>query len=136
MGSTNAQRAAMKVSETVRKGELVKMGKILKEVGYSDETAKRPRSVTSTASYKKALELEKRPLIYGIQLEINRIKEAMASRDLRGEEYKVLAGSLDILIKNYQLLSGGATERQVFVLPSEVMERNGLELPPAPPNNP
>lgn len=127
MGSITAQQAAAKVSETIRKGKQVKIGKILREVGYSDATANSPTIVTKTDSFQKALAVESVPLIKGLQEEITRIKAAMARKNLDNEEYRVLAGSLDIMTRNYQLLSGGATERQVFVLPSEVMARNQIE---------
>lgn len=136
MGSINAQRAALKVSETIRKGERVRIGKILRDTGYSDETANSPTLVTRTKSYRTALALEQKPLIEGLQREINEIKAAMGRKNKDEEEYRTLVGSLDILTKNYQLLSGGATERQVFVLPSEVMNKNVItassDVPAAP----
>lgn len=127
MGSINAQRVAVKVSETIQRGEIVKLGEIIEKVGYSKQTALKPSLVTNTKSYKTTLELEKRPIIDGIQKEINRIKDAIAAKDLSNEEVRVLIYALDTLVKNYQLLSGGATERQVFVLPSEVLGRNKIE---------
>jgi len=127
MGSINAQMSAIKVSETIRKGKKVILGDILKENGYSDATANSPSLVTKTKSYMTALELEKRPLLEGLQREINEIKQAMANKDKSKEEYRTLVGSLDIVTRNYQLLSGGATERQVFVLPSEVLEKNSIK---------
>lgn len=126
MGSLNAQRAASKVIEKVRKGQKVKYGEILLDVGYSRSVSKRPSKVTDTKAYKTALSLETMPIIEGLLTEINEIKMAMAGKDKGQEEYRILVGSLDILTKNYQLLSGGATERQVFVLPSEVIERNTI----------
>lgn len=126
MGSLDAQRAALEVSETIARGKKVQIGKILKKVGYADSVSKKPSLVTNTKSYKTALALESRPLIDGIQREINRIKEAISVKDWKKEDVRVLIGSLDILVKNYQLLSGGATERQVFVLPSEVIQRNQI----------
>lgn len=127
MGSLNAQMVGMKVLENIGKNKRVNLGKIIKDAGYSKNTALTPTLVTNTKSYQKAIELEKRPLIDGLQKEINRIKDALASKNLKNEEYRVLIGSLDVLTKNYQLLSGGATERQVFVLPAEVMERNQIQ---------
>lgn len=127
MGSINAQQVAIKVSEAIRKGELVNLGKIIKNNGYTKQTSLAPQRVTNTKSYKKALELESRPLIAGMQSEINRIKDAMSKRDLGTEEYRALVYGLDILTKNYQLLSGGATERQVFVLPSQAMKRYEID---------
>ena len=107
----------------VKKGELIKMNEIMKDVGYSPATCKHPEKVTETKTYK-----ENAPrLIEGIAPEIERIKRAMARKNLDNEEYKVLVASLDVLTKNHQLLSGAATERRVFVIPSEVIGRNDID---------
>ena len=127
MGSINAQQTAFKVLETIGTGKKVNMGEIIKKQGYSPKTALTPTLVTNTKSYRQTLEWSKKPILEGIQTEINRVKAELASRNPSQEEYRTLVGSLDIYIKNYQLLSGGATERQVFVLPSEVMERNAIQ---------
>lgn len=128
MGSINAQHAAIKVLETVRQGKKVNLGKILKENGYSDTTATVPTQVTNTKSYRTALALEQKPLLEQLALERQKIMTELSNRKLKGEEYRTLIGSLDIITRNYQLLSGGATQRQVFVLPSEVMEKNSIAL--------
>lgn len=127
MGSIKAQIFARKVSETVRGGRPFTYGKIMKDAGYSDESSKKAYRVTRTKAFKQALIVENAPLIEGIQEEINAIKNAMRAKNKNNEEYRVLAGSLDILTRNYQLLSGGATERQVFVLPSEIMNKNQIQ---------
>ena len=122
MASLNAQLVAQKVSETIRSGKRVNMGEIIRNSGYSVETSLKPKLVTETRSYKEAIT----PVIDGMAIEIQRIKEAIAATDLDSVDYRTLVYTFDIMVKNYQLLSGGATERQVFVLPSEVMERNGI----------
>lgn len=104
MGAINPTIVARKVSETIAKGELVEIGKIILDSGYTKRTSKSPSLVTNTKSYKKALELESRPLIAGIQKEISRIKDALATKDYTQEETRVLAGTLDILSRNFQLL--------------------------------
>ena len=126
MGSINAQRVALKVSETIRKGQLVDLEDIIISQGYSRSTAKSPALVLNTKAYKLAMEIERKPLLEGLQSEINRIKLAISRKDLSQEDFRTLAYGMDILIKNYQLLSGGATERQVFVLPSELIKRNDI----------
>lgn len=128
MGSINAQKVAQKVQERIKKGQKVVLKEIIREAGYSEATSERPSSVTDLQSYKKAMEVERLPIIAGLQEEIARIKLAMARRNLDKEEYRVLTYSLDTLTKNYQLLSGGATERQVFVLPSEIMAKNLITI--------
>lgn len=110
MGSINAQIVAQKVSETIRAKKQVNLGKIILDSGYSKQTSLAPQRVTETLSYKKSLELEKRPLIEGIQKEISEIKDAMSKKNKNKEEYRTLVASLDILTKNYQLLTGGSTQ--------------------------
>lgn len=127
MGSISAQQVALKVSETIRKGKKVVLGKAITEVGYSLSTSLKPSLVTNTKSYKTALELERKPLIERLDREIDAIELALSKKDKNKEEYRILVGSLDIMVKNRQLLSGGATERQVFVLPSEVMDKNNIQ---------
>jgi hypothetical protein len=127
MGSINAQMVAQKVSGNIRRGKKVVLAEIIKEVGYSDSVADRPSLVTSTKSYQVALNLDRKPILEGLQLQINKAKEALEKKDLNKEDVRTLVGTIDILIKNYQLLSGGATTREVFVLPSEVMERNRIQ---------
>lgn len=117
---------ALKVGESIRGNKHTNYGKLAVESGYSLASSKKPKQITETKSYKIALIGANAPLIEGLQSEINAIKNAMAQKDKSREDYRVLAGSLDILTKNYQLLSGGATERQVFVLPSEVVSRNTI----------
>ena len=129
MGSINAQTVAMKVADKVRNGEKVSISKIMRETGYSKYKSAHS-DVIHTQSYKTAFELEKQPLLDGLQLQINKAKEALLKKSLKNEEVRTLVGTIDILIKNYQLLSGGATERQVFVLPSEVLARNNIAAKP------
>ena len=128
MGAINPQKVALKVSETIRKGKLVNLEDIILETGYSKTTARKPKLVTNTKAYKATMAIEQAPLIEGIQAEINRVKLAMSKKDLSTQDYRTLTYAMDILTKNYQLLSGGATERQVFVLPSQVIERNSITI--------
>lgn len=126
MGSINAQRVAMKVSETIGKGKKVVLGDIIKENGYSEMTSLTPSRVTDTKSYKTTIALENKPMLERLEKQIQKFQTEIERRNLKGEDTRTLVGSLDIYIHNYQLLSGGATERQVFVLPSEVMEKNNI----------
>jgi hypothetical protein len=123
MASNNAALVAHKVAEDIGKGKLINLGKIMRETGYKKSTSLTPQRVTNTKTYKKLAI----PLIDGLQEEITRIKKAMAEKNLANEDYRVLIYALDTATKNYQLLSGGATERQVFVMPSEIMEKNIIE---------
>lgn len=126
MVSINAQNAAKKVSETIRRRKKVEIGKILKEVGYSQAVADSPQRVTNTKSYQNELATEKKSILENLELEIARLQAAIARKNLDHEEYRTLVGALDISVKNKQLLSGGATERQIFILPSEVMARHAI----------
>jgi hypothetical protein len=126
MGSINAQQVAMKVSGNIRKGKKVVLAEIIKEVGYSPSIADSPSLVTNTQSYKTALALETKPLLEQLEQHRQKILNELATRKLNKEEYRTLIGSLDIITRNTQLLSGGATSRNVLVLPSEVMERNTI----------
>lgn len=123
MGSVNASRVVGKINERVRKGQIVSVSKIMEEVGYS-KTSSQALKVTKTKAYANLT----RPIIDGLLEQINKIKNEIASRDLSQEETKLLVGTLDIYIKNYQLLSGGATSREVFMLPSEVIQRNDITI--------
>ena len=72
------------------------------------------------------MEEAKKPLIERLDREINEVTLAINSKKKNKEEYRTLIGSLDILIKNKHLLSGGITSLNVFVLPSEVLRRNDI----------
>lgn len=122
MASLKAQAAALKVVESIKQGRVPTYSKILREAGYSKSSSIKPTQVTRTKTFRKLVA----PLSAGLAEEIERLKASLRAHDLTTEEYKVKIYALDILTKNYQLLTGGATERQVFVLPSEVMERNTI----------
>lgn len=106
MGSINAEKTALEVSETIRKGGKVNLGKIIKK-RYSESTSKSPSLVTNTKSYQKVIT----PITEEIAKEIKRLQKAIKAKTLDSEEYKVLTDALDKQIKNYQLLSGNETER-------------------------
>ena len=126
MGSINAQQTAYKVLETISQGKKVKIGEIIKQNGYSPVTATVPSMVTNTKTYRMIMEEAKKPLIERLDREINEVTLAITTKKKNKEEYRTLIGSLDILIKNKHLLSGGITSLNVFVLPSEVMQRNEI----------
>ncbi len=107
MASENAKAVAKEVVRKIAKGEQVILHDIIKGQGYSDSVAESPSRVTDTASYKETIA----PLAQRLHNEINRIEQEMSSRNLSNEQYKTLADALDKLTKNYQLLSGGETER-------------------------
>jgi hypothetical protein len=124
MGSVNVQTFVTKMAEKVREKKLIKMGEIALDSGYSKMVANSPTKITRTKTYAKLA----KPLVERLDNEIDEIEKNMRLKDKSKEEYRTLIGSLDILIKNRQLLSGGATERQVFVLPSEVIQQNNITV--------
>ncbi len=107
MASINAEKVATRVLETLGRGEKVILGKIVLESGYSYKMSLNPKEVTKGKTYKNIM----RPIIEGIQEEIERTKLEIANKDLTKVQYDSLVRGLDTLIKNYQLLSGGVTEK-------------------------
>ena len=107
MAGENPKNVAKKVSESIRKGKLVNLGKIIRESGYSEATSKCPTIVKNTKAYQKEIQ----PIVKQLEKEIQRVVSEMKNKDLNGVQYGELSRVLDILIKNKQLLSGGATDR-------------------------
>ena len=122
----NPQRFAKKISESISQGKLVNQGVIAREIGYSLQTSQAPQRITETKAYKEAMERYKKPLLERLDDNINKTELALSKKNLNKEDTRTLVGSLDILIKNKHLLSGGITSLNVFVLPSEVMQRNDI----------
>ncbi|MCK9319536.1 hypothetical protein [Methanoculleus sp.] len=105
--SENAKAVAQEVIQTVRKGQKVIKGEIIRKHGYSQSVSERPSKVTDTQSYKDEIE----PFLEGLIKERERILKALKTKDLSKVQYEGLVRSLDLATKNIQLLSGGATER-------------------------
>lgn len=107
MASENARKAATKVLEKLGNGEKVVMGEILRQSGYSDNTADNPISVTSTKSYQDTIT----PFVDKMIAERDRVILAMQVKDLDTVQYAQLNSAIDTFTKNIQLLSGQETER-------------------------
>jgi hypothetical protein len=122
MGTLNIQRFANKLSEKVRTNELVDLGKIARDVGYSNSLSKTPQKITNTKTFK----LLTKPLLDGLHEQVKQLQLSIKDTSLDDYDLRSKVYAYDIMVKNYQLLSGGATERQVFVLPSEVMNKNNI----------
>lgn len=99
------------------------MGAIMREIGYSESTSTQPTKITRTKTYQKYM----KPLVDGLHEDIKRLQKSISETPLEHEDLRSKTYAYDILVKNYQLLSGGATERAVFVLPSEVMNKNEIQ---------
>ena len=116
MASLNAEAVAKDVIETVRKGKKVNFQKLQKKHGYTDASA-RAMKVKKTKTFQKRIA----PLVDRLKSEIDRIQLEMSNRDITDEKYIELAKVMDIYIKNYQLFTGGDTERsRIVFMPNEL----------------
>lgn len=118
MPSENAKAVAKEVISRVRKGEKVNLQEIQTNHGYTKSSAKSMKA-TRTDTYKREI----KPFAERLKNEIDRLSEELESRDLSQEEYKTLVDSIDKLNKNYQLVTGGATERVEDTLTDEQVQR-------------
>lgn len=105
MSSENAKAVAREVSENIRKGKRVILGKIIAK-RYSKSTSKAPQRVTETKSYKEAM----LPIVEQLEKERQRIISALTNKNLKKEKYRDLIDGLDKTTKNIQLLGGKSTE--------------------------
>lgn len=120
MASENARAVAKEVSENLRKGKRVILGKIIKKKGYADSTSKRPKIITETKSYQEAI----KPVVDRLIIERDRAIKAMKGK-ISKAKYRDLVDSADKLTKNIQLLSGGATERNITIeISQEIADKN------------
>lgn len=110
MASENAKQVAREVSETIRKGGKLNLGKIIKK-RYSESTSKSPQRVTETKSYQEVL----KPIVDQMKLERQRAIDAMKSR-IDKAKYRDLSDAIDKLTKNIELLSGGDTEKSKITI--------------------
>lgn len=104
MTSENAKAVALEVSETIRKGEKVVLGKIIRK-RYSQSTSESPQIVTTTKSYQAVM----KPIVEQLEAE----REAIIARlrvTRNKAKYRDLIDGLDKTTKNIQLLSGEPTD--------------------------
>ncbi len=104
MPSENARAVAQEVIATVRKGQKVNKGAIIKRHGYSDTVSKRPSKVTDTDSYKQEIN----PVVKAMEKERDAILKALPKMRSKAK-YRDLIDGADKMTKNIQLLSGGKT---------------------------
>ncbi|MEI6532486.1 MAG: hypothetical protein WCO06_01460 [Candidatus Roizmanbacteria bacterium] len=112
MTSINAQQVARDISETIRNGEKVNLGEIIRENGYAESTSEKPKLVTETKSFKEAIE----PIVDKMKIERQRLMDSITTKNLDEVTYKDSVSSIDTLTKNIQLLSGKDTERKTLIL--------------------
>jgi hypothetical protein len=109
MGSLNAKKVAIEVSENVRQGKLVKLGAIMRKNGYSKSTSKKPKRVTETKTFKT----EMAPLIEQLEAERQAILKRLPKVRAKAK-YRDLIDGLDKTTKNIQLLGGKDTGKVTF----------------------
>lgn len=107
MPSENAKAVARDIIATVRKGEKVNKGKILRKHGYSKSMSEHPNKVTETDSFKAEIN----PIVKAMEKERQAILAALPTKR-KGASYRDLVDAADKLTKNIQLLTGGKTSNE------------------------
>lgn len=103
MSSLNAEATAKEISESIRKGKKIVLGKII-EKRYSKSTSKSPQRVTQTKSYQDVM----RPIIEQLEEERQRAISQLRKK-ISKAKYRDLTDAVDKITKNIQLLNGGKT---------------------------
>jgi mevalonate kinase len=111
MSSQNAKAVALEVSESIRKGKRINLGKIIESKGYSKQTANAPQRVTNTKSYKEVID----PVIREMMKRRDEAIQGMLNT-MDQAKYRDFADALDKLTKNIQLLSGKETEHAAMTV--------------------
>lgn len=107
MGSINAKAVAEQVLENLGKGKKVSVSAIARKKGYSEATAKNPKLITGTKTYKDTMA----PFIKSMIKERDAIIKQLPK--VRGEaSYGDLGRVLDKLVRNIQLLEGKDTGKE------------------------
>lgn len=107
----------------VKRGKKVNKGEILLKNGYSKHVSKSPRVVYETKAVKQALD----PFLSGLKTVRQRALDHLTDDALAKSSGRDLAYIIHNLTQDHQLLSGGQTERrEIMVLPSELIEKNGI----------
>lgn len=100
------RRVAQRVKQLIAEGKKVVLAEIMREEGYAETVAMKPRNVTDRPSYKE----EMGDFLERIQRHRDRVIDAMEKKNLNEEQYRSLSDSLTKLTHDVQLLSGGKTE--------------------------
>ena len=104
MASENAIAVAREVSENIRKGKKVVLGKIIAK-RYAKSTSEAPQRVTQTKSYIEAM----KPIIEQLEEERQRAVRLLKDKITKAQ-YHQLVDAVDKLTKNIQLLGDKPTE--------------------------
>jgi len=102
---------AQDVIKEVGAGRIPNKGKIQINHGYSEESARTGKAM-STKTYKKTIE----PFVQRLIRHREKIIAAMENKNLDKEQYKVLYESLAKSNHDIQLLSGGKTENSEMTI--------------------
>lgn len=107
MASIAAKEVAREVLETVGRGEMPILGKIIKKKGYAKHTADSPKQVTNTESYQSII----RPVVEAMEKERLAILARLPKVRSKAK-YRDLIDGADKMTKNIQLLNGGKTSNE------------------------
>ena len=105
--SENAKAVAQEVIRTVLKGDKVVLRKIIPKHGYGKSIKNHAVKVTRTQSYQEEI----KPFVERAVRERDRLIVAASEKDLSKETYDQIMRSVELLTKQIQLLTGGATDK-------------------------
>ena len=95
---------------------------MLQEAGYTEETSIQPSRIIES----ETIQAELQPFVKQLEIKRALVMKHLTEEKISKEKAKDLANMTDTLTKNIQLLSGGATDRTVLVMPSELLEKNNI----------
>lgn len=104
MGSVAAKAVADEVIRTVRKGKKPNISKIAVKHGYSPASAKASKP-QKTKAYQEVMI----PFVEKLAERREKALNAITDKKLKSTSARNLASIVDVLTKNHQLLTGGAT---------------------------
>ena len=118
------QKVVNKTKECLGKSKSLNKGKIVEESGYSKSSIINPQRVYNTKYVKKELNSFIKQLEEKRQMAV----DAITKGKLTSSKAKDLAGIIDTLTKNIQLLSGEATEKTELTLDNDLKKSIAKEL--------
>ena len=126
MASENAKAVAKEVSENLRKGKRVILGKIIAK-RYSKSVSEKPKIVTETKRYKEVM----KPIVDQLEEERQRAITKLKGKISKAKYHHLIDG-IDKLTKNIQLLGGKPTEnigifnkKQIDEIAKRISARSG-----------
>lgn len=107
MPSVNAKAVAQEVMENLGKGKKVSVSAIARKRGYSPASAKNPKLITGTKTFKD----EVAPMVEAMRKEREAIMKRLPKVRAKAK-YRDLVDGVDKLTKNIQLLKGKETGKE------------------------